>query len=357
MRAYNFSAGPAMLPTEVLERVREELLDWDRCGASVMELSHRGANFMRLAEQAEADLRELMDIPADYAVLFMQGGATAQFSLVPLNLTAPEASADYIDSGYWSKKAIQEARRYLSVRVAGESPAAGAVPAADSLRLDPQAAYVHYTPNETIGGVEFPYVPQTAGVPLVADFSSSILSQPIEVARFGLIYAGAQKNQGPAGLTLVIVRRELLGRARAATPRVFDYRLIAEEHSLLNTPPTFTWYVVARVLEWVRAQGGVAVMAQRNAAKAGALYAALDASTLFKSGVERGSRSRMNVVFTTGSAEMDARFIEEAAAEGLKYLKGHRAVGGMRASLYNAMPLEGVQALVEFMREFERRRA
>jgi len=358
MRTYNFSAGPAMLPAEVLEQVRAELLDWDGCGASVMELSHRGANFLRLAEQAETDLRELMGIPADYAVLFMQGGATAQFSLVPMNLTAPGASADYIDSGYWSRKAIDEAGRYLKVRIAAAAGAGrGRVPDAAELDLDPRAAYAHYTPNETIGGVEFSYVPATSAVPLVADFSSSILSRPIEVGRFGLIYAGAQKNLGPAGLTLVIVRRALLGRARAETPRVFDYRLIAAERSLLNTPPTFAWYVTALVLKWLKKQGGVAAMAERNAAKAQLLYGALEASALFKSGVEPASRSRMNVVFSTGSADTDARFVEAAAAEGLRHLKGHRAVGGMRASLYNAMPIEGVRALVEFMREFERRHA
>jgi phosphoserine aminotransferase len=358
MRIYNFSPGPAMLPTEVLEQVRAELPDWDGSGTSVMEVSHRGSSFMRLAEGAEADLRELLGIPADYAVLFMQGGATAQFSLVPMNLTAAGASADYLDSGYWSRKAIAEARRYLSVRVLGDSGKRSVrAPAPAELQFDPGAAYVHYTPNETIDGVEFSFVPDSGALPLVADFSSSILSQPIPVTRFGLIYAGAQKNLGPSGLTLVIVRRDLLRAARAETPQVFEYRRVAAEHSLLNTPPTFAWYVMALVLRWIKRLGGLSAMAERNAAKARLLYAALDASALFKCGVEPGSRSRMNVVFSTGSAETDARFIEAAAAAGLKYLKGHRAVGGMRASLYNAMPIEGVAALVDCMREFERRQA
>ncbi|HLW24800.1 MAG TPA: 3-phosphoserine/phosphohydroxythreonine transaminase [Steroidobacteraceae bacterium] len=356
MRPYNFSAGPAMLPVEVLEQVREELIDWNRSGASVMEVSHRGAEFMRLAAQAEQDVRELLGVGADYEVLFMQGGASAQFALVPLNLTAPGSRVDYIDSGYWSKKAIAEARRYLDVRIAAATDGTR-VPAQDEIDLDRRASYVHYTPNETIGGVEFPYVPATGSVPLVADFSSSILSRPLDVSRFALIYAGAQKNLGPAGLTLVIVKKALLGRARPETPSVFDYRRIAEERSLLNTPPTFAWYVAARVLQWLKKHGGLEAMAQRNEAKAGALYAALDASALFKSHVAPASRSCMNVVFSTGSAEIDAAFIEAAAAQGLMHLKGHRAVGGMRASLYNAMPLEGVHALVEFMREFERVRA
>jgi phosphoserine aminotransferase len=356
MRPYNFSAGPATLPLEVLEQVQSELIDWDRTGASVMEVSHRGTEFMRTAEQAEQDVRELLGIGAEYEVLFMQGGATAQFALVPMNLTAAGARVDYLDSGYWSKKAITEARRYAQVRVAASTDGTRA-PAPQELELDPQAAFVHYTPNETIGGVEYSYVPNTGAVPLVADFSSSILSQPTDVARFGLIYAGAQKNLGPAGLTLVIVRKSLLGQARADAPSVFDYRRIAEERSLLNTPPTFAWYVAALVLQWLKAQGGLAVMAERNQAKAQALYAALDASALFKNRVAPGSRSRMNVVFHTGSAELDAAFIAAAQKEGLHHLKGHRAVGGMRASLYNAMPLEGVDALIAFMREFERTRA
>jgi phosphoserine aminotransferase len=354
MREFNFSAGPAVLPLEVLEQVRDELLDWDGSGASVMEVSHRGAEFMRVAEEAESDLRTLLGIPADYEVLFMQGGASAQFALVPMNLTAAQAPVDYIDSGYWSKKAVAEARRYCRVRMAASSDGTR-VPAPSELDLDPRASYVHYTPNETIGGVEFPYVPATGSVPLIADMSSSILSQPIDVSRFGLIYAGAQKNLGPAGLTLVIVRKALLGRARPETPSVFDYQRVAEEKSLLNTPPTFAWYVAALVLKWLKGLGGLAAVAARNRAKADALYGALDASALFKTRIAPEARSRMNVVFSTGTPETDSAFIEAAAHEGLNHLKGHRAVGGMRASLYNAMPLEGVQALVEFMREFERK--
>lgn len=355
MRPYNFSAGPAMLPLEVLEQVRAELTDFED-GASVMEVSHRGASFMRIAAEAEQDLRELLEVPSDYEVLFMQGGATAQFALVPLNLTVPDAPVDYIDTGYWSKKAIAEARRYCRVRVAGAGGGLR-VPRQAELTLDPQAAFVHYTPNETIDGVEFGYVLETGAVPLIADFSSSFLSQPTEVSRFGLIYAGAQKNLGPSGLTVVIVRRTLLKGARADTPLVFDYRRVAEEKSLLNTPPTFAWYVAGLVLKWLKRQGGLAAMAEINRAKAQALYAAIDASALFRNEVPADSRSRMNVIFTTGSAAGDERFIEAAGAAGLKHLKGHRARGGMRASLYNAMPLEGVLALVEFMREFERRYA
>lgn len=353
MRVYNFSAGPAALPLEVLEQVQDELLDWEHGGTSVMEVSHRGAAFMRVAAQAEADLRELLSVPSDYEVLFMQGGASAQFALVPLNLSAAGASVDYLDTGHWSRKAIAEARRYCQVRIAARGE--DRVPPPGSLDLDPRALYVHYTPNETIDGIEFGYVPQTGEVPLVADMSSSILSRPIEVSRFGLIYAGAQKNLGPAGLTVVIVRRALLKGARAETPLVFDYRRVAEERSLLNTPPTFAWYVAALVLQWLKRQGGLSAMAERNRAKAETLYAALDASSLFRNTVPTDSRSLMNVTFSSGSAATDAAFIEAAAAAGLAHLKGHRARGGMRASLYNAMPLEGVHALVEFMREFESR--
>jgi phosphoserine aminotransferase len=325
---------------------------------SVMEISHRGKAFVQVATQAEADLRELLGVPSDYDVLFMQGGASAQFALVPLNLSAPGATVDYIDTGHWSRKAIVEARRYAHVHVAGDAGAPyTSVPAQSELRFSESPAYVHYTPNETIGGVEFGYVPDTRGAPLVADMSSNILSAPLDVAKFGLIYAGAQKNIGPPGLVVAIVRHELVGRARRDTPSVFDYGLMAAEHSMLNTPPTFAWYMAGLVFQWLKRAGGLAAMAAVNRAKAAALYAAIDASSFYDNAVAPDARSRMNVTFTLADPALDARFLEEAEAAGLKNLKGHRVVGGMRASLYNSMPLAGVQALVEFMRDFEARHA
>jgi len=355
MRVFNFSPGPSVLPLEVMEQAREELLDWQGSGLSVMEVSHRGKAFMEMAATAEANLRELLAIPGNYRVLFMQGGASAQFALVPMNLTGADATVDYLNTGHWSAKAIAEASRYCRVRVAGDAGSPyQRVPPQSELDLSADAAYVHYTPNETIGGVEFGYVPQTNGIPLIADFSSSILSMPIDVSRFGLIYAGAQKNIGPSGLVVVIVREDLIGHAREDTPLVFDYQAVAAEHSLLNTPPTFAWYLAGLVLEWLKRQGGLAAMGEINRRKAGTLYAAIDASSFYRCGVAVGSRSRMNVTFTLARPELTAPFLERAAAEGLVNLKGHRVFGGVRASLYNAMPLEGVQALVDFMREFER---
>jgi phosphoserine aminotransferase len=355
MRAFNFSAGPATLPLEVLEQVREELLDWQQSGASVMELSHRGTEFMRVAAEAEADLRELLAIPNNYKVLFVQGGATAQFSLVPMNLSAPSSTVDYIDTGHWSRKALTEAKRYAKVHLAGD--AAGdysRVPPQSELKFSEAASYAHYTPNETIGGVEFGYVPATGGAPLIADMSSSILSRPIDIPKFGLIYAGAQKNIGPAGMTVLIVREDLLGHARCGTPSVFDYGSIAAEASLLNTPPTFAWYVAALVFKWLKKNGGLTAMAERNRLKAQKLYAAIDGSQIYRNRVAADSRSWMNVPFTLSNPAWDERFLQQAAHRGLKNLKGHRAVGGIRVSLYNAMPMAGVEALVEFMREFER---
>jgi phosphoserine aminotransferase len=358
VRVFNFSAGPAALPLAVLERARAELTDWNGSGLSVMEVSHRGKAFTALAEAAEARLRALLSIPSHYRVLFMQGGATAQFAAVPLNLTAPGARTEYLNTGVWSAKAIEEAGRFgVAVRVAADEAASGytTVPQREALRFDPHAAYVHYTPNETIGGVEFPYVPDTGSVTLVADMSSTLLSRPIEVGRFGLIYAGAQKNIGPAGLCLVIVHEELLGRARPDVPAVLDYTRLAAHGSMLNTPPTFAWYIAGLVFEWIEAEGGLAAMAARNRAKAQLLYGTLDASGLYRNPVERTCRSWMNVPFTLVRPELDALFLREAAGEGLTHLEGHRSVGGMRASLYNAVPLEAVEALVGFMREFERR--
>jgi phosphoserine aminotransferase len=358
MRPYNFSPGPAALPTDVLEQAREEMLDWDRSGMSVMEVSHRGAAFTRMAAEAEADLRELMAVPRNYRVLFMQGGASAQFAIVPLNLAGTAAAADYLNTGHWSKKAILEAQRYCTVLVAADAGGEyRRVPPPSELDLRPGAAYLHYTPNETIGGVEFGYVPDPHGVPLVADMSSSILSRPIDVSKFGLIYAGAQKNIGPSGLTVVIVREDLIGRARPETPTVFDYKAVADDHSMLNTPPTFAWYMAGLVFKWLKRNGGVAAMGERNRAKARALYAAIDASELYRNPVAEDSRSWMNVIFALNKPELVTAFVEQAAANGLLSLKGHRALGGIRASLYNAMPQSGVEALIGFMREFEERHA
>ncbi len=356
-RVYNFSAGPAMLPEVVLEQAREEMLDWQGTGMSVMEMSHRGKAFLSIAEQAEADLRELMGIPDNYRVLFLQGGASAQFAMVPLNLAAEGATVDYLNTGAWSKKAIAEARRFCKVNIAGSSEARNftGVPAADSLQLSADAAYLHYTPNETIGGVEFPYVPDTGEVPLVADMSSTILSRPIEVDRFGLIYAGAQKNVGPAGLTLVIVRDDLIGKARDGTPTMLDYKVHADNGSMYNTPPTYAWYLAGLVFQWLKRNGGLAAMAEVNRRKAEKLYAAIDGSDFYSNPVDPACRSWMNVPFVLADPELDATFLKEAEARGLTTLKGHRSVGGMRASIYNAMPEAGVDALVEFMGDFERR--
>jgi len=355
MRAYNFSPGPAALPLEVLEEAREQLLDWNGAGMSVMEVSHRGKAFMQVAAEAEADLRELMAVPPNYKILFMQGGASAQFALVPMNLAAAESVTDYVNTGHWSAKAIAEARRYTTVHLAADAGGGYTrVPPQSELRLRGDAAYFHYTPNETISGVEFGYVPQTGDVPLVADMSSSILSCPVDVSKFGLIYAGAQKNIGPSGLVVVIVREDLLGRARPGTPLVFDYRAVAADHSMLNTPPTFAWYLSGLVFKWLKRQGGVAAMGERNRVKADALYGAIDASAFYRNAVAKDSRSRMNVTFTLANPELDVLFLDAAAAAGLVNLKGHRVFGGMRASLYNAVPVSAVEALIAFMREFER---
>jgi phosphoserine aminotransferase len=356
-RVFNFSAGPAALPAEVLEQIRDEMLDWHEHGMSVMEMSHRGKAFTGIAAQAEADLRELLAVPDDYRVLFLQGGATGQFAGVPMNLSAADATADYLNTGAWSKKAIGEARRYCRVNVAADAAERNytSIPARDTWRLTPGAAYLHYTPNETIGGVEFPFVPESGGVPLVADMSSTILSRPIDVSRFGVIYAGAQKNIGPAGLVVVIVREDLLGRARPETPTVLDWKAMAADGSMTNTPPTFAWYVAGLVFQWVKRQGGLEVMGRRNRAKAELLYSAIDDSGFYRSPVDPGCRSWMNVPFTLADPALDKAFLAGAGAAGLLSLEGHRSVGGMRASIYNAMPLAGVEALVGYMGEFERK--
>ncbi len=354
-RVYNFSAGPAALPESVLKQAQEEMLDWHGAGMSVMEMSHRGKAFMSIAEEAEADLRELMAIPDDYKVLFLQGGASTQFAMVPLNLMGSTGKADYINTGTWSKKAIAEGRRYGEVNVLADTSADYTVPAAASLSFSPDAAYVHYTPNETIQGVEFPYVPETGELPLVADMSSTILSRPIDVSKFGIIYAGAQKNVGPAGLTLVIVREDLVGKAPESCPAMLDYRIHADAGSMYNTPPTYSWYLAGLVFKWLKAQGGLEVMAVVNERKAESLYEVIDASDFYSNPVDPDCRSWMNVPFTLADSGLDSLFLDEAAVAGLVTLKGHRSVGGMRASIYNAMPEEGVQALIEFMKEFERK--
>jgi phosphoserine aminotransferase len=356
-RVYNFSAGPAMLPEPVLSQARDEMLEWQGSGMCVAEMSHRGKEFMSIAAQAEADLRELLKIPAEYKVLFLQGGASTQFAMIPMNLLRGAEGADYLNTGSWSKKAISEARHYGSVNVAAstEDSKFTRAPAQAELKLSDGAAYVHYTPNETIEGVEFPYVPETNGKPLVADMSSTLLSRPIDVSRFGLIYAGAQKNIGPAGLTIVIVREDLIGQPIQGTPTMLDYKTHADNESMYNTPPTYAWYLAGLVFKWLKDLGGLDAMAAVNARKAKRLYDTIDASGFYRNPVELSARSWMNVPFTLANADLDDTFIKEAKAVGLTTLKGHRSVGGMRASIYNAMPEAGVEALVAFMQEFERK--
>ena len=353
-RVYNFSAGPAMLPEAVLQKAEKEFLDWNNSGMNVMEMSHRGKEFMSIATQAEADLRNVMNIPDNYKVLFLQGGATAQFTAVPMNLLRGKTSADYFNTGQWSKKAIAEAKRYCDVNIVASSEADNfaTVPDKSTWNLNPDAAYVHYTANETIGGVEFDHIPDTGGVPLVVDLSSTILSRPIDVSRFALIYAGAQKNIGPAGLTLVIVRDDMIGETLPGTPITFDYKVQADNDSMYNTPPTYALYMAGLGFQWLKELGGLAAMGETNQRKAEKLYAAIDNSGFYKNPVTKQYRSWMNIPFTLNNAELDADFLASAKAAGLVTLKGHRSVGGMRASIYNAMPEEGVDALISFMQEF-----
>ena len=357
MRVFNFSAGPAALPLEVLEQARDELIDWQGGGMSVMEVSHRSKAFIAVAQKAEADLRELLSVPANYRVLFLQGGATGQFSAIPMNLATQDSVVDYVNTGSWSKKALGDARRYCKVNVVADGADSGynTIPPVTGWKRNPDAAYLHYTPNETIGGVEFHFVPDIGATPLVADMSSTLLSRPIDVSKFGLIYAGAQKNMGPSGLTLVIVRDDLIGHARPGTPLVFDYKGMADEGSMLNTPPTFGWYFAGLVFQWLKRQGGLAAMAEVNRTKSAKLYAAIDGSQFYRNPVAKDCRSWMNVPFTLARPELDKQFIDEAKTVGLTNLEGHRSVGGMRASLYNAMPMAGVNALVEFMQDFARK--
>jgi phosphoserine aminotransferase len=356
-RVWNFSPGPAALPEPVLQRAQQELLDWHGTGMSVMEMSHRGAAFMSIAQKAESDLRALLGISAHYKVLFLQGGAQGQNAAVPLNLLPSGGTADYVDTGHWAQKSIAEAQRYGVVNVAASSADRKYtyIPRQDAWRLSRNAAYVHVTTNETIGGVEYRWLPDAGDVPLVADMSSHLLSRVIDVARFGVIYAGAQKNIGPAGLTVVIVREDLLDRARPECPSVFNYGAQAQAGSMLNTPATFGIYLAGLTFEWLIAQGGLAAIERANAAKAKLLYDAIDASGFYRNPVLPADRSRMNVPFFLPDARLDAPFLAGAQERGLVQLKGHRAVGGMRASLYNAMPLAGVEALCDWLREFRQR--
>ena len=347
-----------MLPEAVLRQAQEELPNWHGAGASIMEMSHRGKEFVSVATEAEQDLRELLGVPQNYKVLFLQGGATTQFATIPMNILRGKTQADYVLTGAWGKKAISDAKKYCKVNMVASSEADNftTIPDYKTWSLSPEAAYVHYTPNETIGGVEFHWVPETGDVPLVADFSSTILSRPIDVSRFGIIYAGAQKNIGPAGLTLVIVREDLMGHASPITPSAYDYAKQAEADSMLNTPPTYAWYIAGLVFKWLKGQGGLAGMAKINERKAKKLYAAIDGSGFYRNPVEKASRSWMNVPFILANPDLDKEFLAGAAQAGLMTLEGHRSVGGMRASIYNAMPEAGVDALIHYMADFEKRK-
>lgn len=358
MRGWNFSAGPAALPEAVLRRAQAELLEWDGARASVMEVSHRGREFVAMAARAEADLRALLAIPVDYKVLFLQGGATQHFAQIPMNFCADGQRADYVVTGHWGEKAVKEAGVYAAPHIAASSGPSHftRIPSRGEWDLDPHAAYVHYTPNETIHGVEFQDIPEVGDVPLIADMSSDILSRPVDVSRFGAIYAGAQKNIGPSGLVVMIVRDDLLQRKPRPLPKIFRYAEQAANDSMLNTPNTWGWYLAGLTFQWLIEQGGLAAMETRNREKAGLLYAAIDGSGgYYHNPVESAARSRMNVPFTLHDASLDAAFLKESEAAGLLALKGHRAVGGMRASIYNAMPVEGVRALCDFMHGFAQR--
>lgn len=362
-RVINFSAGPAALPESVLRRAAEEMLDWHGTGVSVMEMSHRSAAFQSIYTQAEADFRELLGVPSNYRILFMQGGAIAENAIIPLNLLGDKRVADYLVTGSWSVKSQKEARKFAEVNIVASSEASGftTIPAMDTWQLSADPAYLFLCSNETIGGVEFAFDPDLgqlgrADLPLVADVSSNILSRPMDVSRYGLIFGGAQKNIGPAGLTFVIVRDDLLGKARQDCPSAFDYKLVADNESMYNTPPTYAIYIAGLVFQWLRAQGGLEAMAERNAAKANLLYTTIDTSGFYENRIDPACRSRMNVPFLLKDEALNSVFLEESAAAGLVQLKGHKSVGGMRASIYNAMPMSGVEALVEFMRDFEQRK-
>jgi len=357
---YNFSAGPAVLPKEVLQQAATEMLDWHGSGMSVMEMSHRGAEFMSIMDAAQKDLRDLLAVPANYQILFLQGGGLGENAIVPMNLMGkrPDATIDFVHTGSWSGKSVKEAQRYGKVNIAASAASNGfsAIPPRDSWKLTPDAAYVHICTNETIDGVEFQYVPEisgdTSGAPLVVDMSSHILSRQIDVAKYDVIFAGAQKNIGPAGLTIVIVREDLLGHALPVCPSAFDWKTIADNGSMYNTPPTYSIYIAGLVFQWLKRQGGVAAMEQKNIAKAKLLYDYLDSTDFYQNRVAKDCRSRMNVPFFLKDESLNAEFLASAKTRGLLQLKGHKSVGGMRASIYNAMPVEGVQALVAFLQEF-----
>jgi phosphoserine aminotransferase len=359
MRAYNFCAGPAALPTAVLEKAQHELLDWQGKGLSIMEMSHRSKDYVAVAEKAEADLRQLLKIPAHYKVLFLQGGASLQFSAIPLNLLGKNAKADYIHTGIWSQKAYKEAQRYGQIQridAATQIEGKHAISAEETWALSQDAAYLHYAENETIGGLQFPFIPQSA-VPLVADVSSSILSAPLDVSKFGLLYAGAQKNIGPAGLTLVIIREDLLAQAKPEIPSILNYQEQVQNGSMVNTPATYSWYLAGLVFEWLLAQGGVEAIHRVNQQKAQLLYDYIDQSEFYQNPIAKPYRSIMNVPFTLADASLEKVFLQQAEQQQLLNLAGHRSVGGMRASIYNAVPLAGVQALVDFMQDFAQHHA
>ncbi|WP_455813343.1 3-phosphoserine/phosphohydroxythreonine transaminase [Pseudomonas graminis] len=357
-QVFNFSSGPAMLPVEVLRRAEQELCNWQGLGTSVMEISHRSKEFIQVAEEAEKDFRDLLKIPSNYKVLFCHGGARAQFAAIPMNLLGQHATADYVDGGYWAASAVKEAQKYCTPNVIDAKTTVdglrGITPMSE-WALSDDAAYVHYCPNETIDGIAIPETPDFGDKVVVADLSSTILSSPIDVNRYGVLYAGAQKNIGPAGLTLVVVREDLLGQARKELPSILDYKVLADNESMFNTPPTFAWYLSGLVFKWLKEQGGVAELDKRNQAKADLLYGTIDNSSFYRNDVAAANRSRMNVPFQLADAALDKLFLEESFAAGLHALKGHRVVGGMRASIYNAMPLQGVKTLTDFMVDFERR--
>ena len=356
-RAYNFSAGPAVLPEPVLRQAAEEMLDWHGSGMSVMEMSHRGKEFMSILAQAKADLAELLNLPSNYKILFMQGGGVGMNGIIPMNLLGDKKSIDVVNTGSWASKSLKEAKKYAKANeVASSAPQHyTCIPPRETWKLDPDAAYVHICSNETIGGVQYHWVPDTGSVPLVADMSSDILSRPIDVSRYGLIFAGAQKNMGPSGMTLVLVRDDLLGRALPITPNAFDFKQQADNDSMLNTPPTYAIYIAGLVYQWLKKQGGLAAMEAHNRKKAALLYDLLDATPFYTSPVARSDRSLMNVPFTLPTEELTTAFLQGAKERGMVQLKGHSSVGGIRASIYNAMPLEGVQALADYMKEFAAR--
>jgi len=357
IRKHNFSAGPAAIPSEVLARAQSQLLDWNQQGLSIMEMSHRSKEFIAVAQKSESDLRKLLNVPNNYKVLFLQGGATSQFAMIPLNLARADQATAYIETGMWSSKAIVEGRRYSQLEVIASAADSQycAVPAQSELMLGADVAYLHYASNETVGGLSFDYVPQTGDVPLVVDMSSDILSKEIDVSSFGMIYAGAQKNIGPAGLTVAIIREDLLGNAQAITPKMYDYKIHADAESMSNTPPTFAWYLSGLVFEWLLEQGGVAAIEQVNRRKAKKLYQAIDNTEFYKNSIALANRSMMNIPFNIHDAKLESVFLEQATAADLLNLKGHKAVGGMRASIYNAVAEESVDALVTFMHDFARR--